>query len=32
MSIGMNIATFIDWVEAQDPIVSLPDEYLFAAR
>lgn len=29
---GMNIATFLDWIQDQDPIVNLPDEYLFAAR
>jgi aarF domain-containing kinase len=29
---GMNIANFIDWIEAEDPVVSLPEEYLFASR
>ena len=27
-----NIAEFIDYIEAQDPVVILPDTYLFAAR
>lgn len=28
----MNLASFIDWLEAQDPMVQLPEQYLFAAR
>ena len=28
----MNIAEFIDWLEAKDPMVKLPEEYIFAAR
>jgi hypothetical protein len=29
---GLNIPSFIDWCEAQDPMIQLPDEYLFASR
>lgn len=29
---GHNIATFVDWLEAEDPMVRLAAEYLFAAR
>eukprot|EP01041_Mallomonas_annulata_P007576 gene7576-15535_t len=28
----MNIATFIDWLESQDKMIRLPDEYLMASR
>jgi aarF domain-containing kinase len=27
-----NIATFIDWLEAEDPMILLPEEYIFASR
>ena len=29
---NMNIQTFMDWCEDQDPMLQLPDEYLFAGR
>lgn len=29
---GMNMADFLDYLEAQDPVVKLPDNYLFACR
>jgi aarF domain-containing kinase len=29
---GMNIANFIDYLEAQDPMVRVPEEYLMASR
>lgn len=29
---GHNMATFIDWLQARDPMVRLPEEYLFASR
>lgn len=29
---GMSIANFLDYMEAQDPMVRLPEEYIFAAR
>lgn len=29
---GMSIANFIDYLEAQDPMVSLPEKYIFASR
>lgn len=29
---NMNLQTFMDWCEEQDPMVKLPDEYLFAGR
>jgi hypothetical protein len=28
----MNIKSFIDWLEAQDPMVQLPEQYLLAGR
>jgi hypothetical protein len=28
----MNISNFIDFLEAKDPMVRLPEEYIFAAR
>ncbi len=28
----MAINTFSDWIEAQDPIVTMPDEYLMVSR
>jgi hypothetical protein len=28
----MNISNFIDFLEARDPMVRLPEEYIFAAR
>lgn len=27
-----NIATFVDWLQAEDPMIRLADDYLFAAR
>ncbi len=32
VSQGMNIQSFMDWVEANDPVVQLPDEYMFVGR
>lgn len=29
---GHNIATFVDWLEAEDPMIMLASDYLFAAR
>lgn len=29
---GYNIATFIDYLQAQDPIITLPEDYIFASR
>lgn len=29
---GMNISDFIDWMQAQDPMIKLPEEYIFASR
>jgi aarF domain-containing kinase len=29
---GMSLPDFMDWLEAQDPMVQLPEEYLFASR
>ncbi len=29
---GKNIAEFTDWLEAQDPMIMLPEEYLFICR
>lgn len=29
---GMSLAVFIDWLEKQDPMVQLPEEYIFASR
>ena len=29
---GMNIASFIDFLEAKDPMVQLPEAYIFASR
>jgi aarF domain-containing kinase len=29
---GMNIAEFIDWLEAKDPMVRVPEEYIFVSR
>ena len=29
---GKSLPTFIDWLEAQDPMVRLPEEYIFAYR
>jgi len=29
---GMNISTFIDFLEAADPMVQLPEAYLLATR
>lgn len=32
ISHGMNISEFIDWLQSQDPMVRLPEEYIFASR
>lgn len=29
---GKNLATFIDWLEAEDPMIEIPQNYIFAAR
>jgi aarF domain-containing kinase len=29
---GKNLPTFIDWLEAKDPMVQLPEQYIMAAR
>jgi aarF domain-containing kinase len=29
---GMNIASFVDWMEAQDPVVELPESFIMACR
>lgn len=29
---GMNIQSFIDWMQSQDPMERLPEEFLFASR
>lgn len=29
---GMNIHHFLEWVDKEDPVESLPDEYIMAAR
>ena len=29
---GLSIASFIDYLEAQDPMVKLPEDYIFASR
>jgi aarF domain-containing kinase len=28
----MNVATFIDWLQDNDPMVQMPEEYIFASR
>ena len=28
----MNISQFIDWLQAQDPMVRVPEDYIFASR
>jgi hypothetical protein len=29
---GMNIKSFVDWMEKEDPMVKLPEDYIFASR
>ena len=29
---GMNMKSFLDWAERKDPMVNLPEEFIFASR
>ena len=29
---GMNIHLFIEWLQSQDPIIQLPEDYILASR
>lgn len=29
---GMNISLFVDWAQRKDPVIELPEDYLFASR